>query len=151
VTRTARAIRPSVYPSILIPIDGGPCSDRAVEHGVRLAAALGSRVTLLFVMDAVPMEHEGVVNGDEALETLRAKGREIVDRAKAFAVDAGVRAEGELLEGSPAEVIVSRAGAFDLVVMGSHGKGFLKRVWLGSVTAEVLHHLQLPLLVIRDM
>jgi nucleotide-binding universal stress UspA family protein len=45
---------------------------------------------------------------------------------------------------------VAEEGRFDLVVVGSHGSGFLKRVLLGSVSHHVLHHAPCPVLVVRE-
>jgi nucleotide-binding universal stress UspA family protein len=60
-----------------------------------------------------------------------------------------VRADAELIEGGPVEVIVKRAPDFDLVVMGSHGKGLWKRLAVGSVSQAVLHRITRPLLVVH--
>jgi nucleotide-binding universal stress UspA family protein len=89
------------------------------------------------------------VNIAEAREALMALGTAVLDRGAQTATWAGVRAAGELIEGSPAEVIVRVSEDFDLVVMGSHGKGILKRLTTGSVTQAVLHRIKRPLLVVR--
>jgi nucleotide-binding universal stress UspA family protein len=56
-----------------------------------------------------------------------------------------------VVHGDPAIEIcrVAEEGQFDLVVIGSHGSGFLKRVLLGSVSHHVLHHAPCPVLVVR--
>ena len=138
-----------MYGRILIPIDGSSCSEQAVSHGVRLAAALGSTVVFLFAMDTIPVVREGVVGSGEALQILRAQGGAIVARAIEIARAANVVAEEMLVEGLAADVIVRESDGFDLVVMGSHGKGFLQRMIVGSVTEAVLHRIARPLLVIQ--
>ena len=57
-----------------------------------------------------------------------------------------------LVNASPAEAILgeSREGGNDLIVMSSHGRRGLKRLLLGSQTAEVLAHAEVPVLVIRQ-
>lgn len=138
-----------MYVRILVPTDGSACSDEAITHGVAIAKAMGSAVVFLFVMDTLSTRREGVVNMAEALKALKAQGQAIVDHAEATATKGGVSATGELVEGSPAEVIVRCSTAFDLVVMGSHGKGILKRLTVGSVTQAVMHRIARPLLVVR--
>jgi nucleotide-binding universal stress UspA family protein len=62
-------------------------------------------------------------------------------------------AERRVVHGDPAIEIcrVAEEGRFDLVVIGSHGSGFLKRVLLGSVSHHVLHHhASCPVLVVRE-
>ena len=63
----------------------------------------------------------------------------------------GVEAEPRVEYGDPAGVICEIAAAenFDLVVVGSHGSGVLKRALVGSVSHYVLHHAPCPVLVVR--
>ena len=58
----------------------------------------------------------------------------------------------EIHIGSPPQVIIETAKEWnaDLIVMGSHGRGFWKRMMLGSVSDAVVHHAPCSVLVIRD-
>ena len=138
-----------MYARVLVPTDGSDCSDEAIVHAAAIARAMGSGIVLLFVMDTLSARHEGVVNTAEARQALMAQGRSVLNRGERTAACAGGRVAGELVEGSPAEVIVHLSTQFDLVVMGSHGKGILKRLATGSVTQAVLHRITRPLLVVR--
>lgn len=138
-----------MYQRILVPTDGSACSDEAIKHAVTVASAMRSAVVFLFVMNTLRTYREGVVTMAQALETLTAQGKESLDRAEKVAASVGALAGVELVEGTPADVIVHRTGDFDLVVMGSHGKGLWKRLTLGSVTQAVLHRTTRPLLVVR--
>ena len=138
-----------MYLRILVPTDGSACGDEAIAHSLEIAKAMGSAVVFLFVMDTLSAWREGVVSMAEALQALTAQGRAILARAEETAFNAGVGVDGELVEGTPADVIVRRSADFDLVVMGSHGKGLLKRLTVGSVTQAVLHRITRPVLVIR--
>jgi nucleotide-binding universal stress UspA family protein len=138
-----------MYAHILVPTDGSPCSDDAIVHAVAIAHAMGSAIAFLFVMDTFSARREGVVNIAEAQAAMKAQGRAILERAERMASDAGVRATVEVVEGDPADVIASRSAEFDLVVMGSHGKGILKRLTLGSVTRAVENRIARPLLLVR--
>jgi len=138
-----------VYARILVPTDGSPCADRAVTHGVAVARAMGSSIVFLFVMDTLRNRREGVVNVEEARQMLAAQGRSATQHAVARALEDRVRSEVELLEGTPADVILHRSEHFDLVVMGSHGAGALKRLTLGSVAQAVINRIARPLLVVR--
>lgn len=135
-----------MYRRILIPTDGSACSERAVEHGIGLAQATRSSITFLFVEDTLRNYHEGVMV--EVEQTLAHQGRVVLAGAEKIASSAGVAADWELAIGTPAEEILVRAVEFDLVVMGSHGKGFWKRMTLGSVTEAVLHRMARPLLIV---
>lgn len=136
------------YARILVPTDGSPCGDAAVSHALTVARAMGSSAVFLFVMDILHTWREGVVNVEEARQMLSAQGRSATQPAVARALQARVRSEVELLEGQPADVILQRSEHFDLVVMGSHGAGALKRLTLGSVAQAVIHRITRPLLIV---
>ena len=72
--------------------------------------------------------------------------------ATATAAQLGIPASDRVAHGDPGTVICQVAGeeAFDLIVLGSHGSGVIKRVLLGSVSHHVLHHAPCPVLVIRE-
>jgi len=61
-------------------------------------------------------------------------------------------AEARIERGDPGVVIcdVAADGDFDLVVVGSHGHGVLKRLLIGSVSNHVLQHAPCPVLVVRE-
>ncbi len=54
---------------------------------------------------------------------------------------------GEVLDGDPAEVLRSRSGELDLLVLGSRGYGPLRRVFLGGVSSKVMHGASCPVLI----
>ena len=57
----------------------------------------------------------------------------------------------EVLDGSPQRVIVEQAESWgaDLIVIGSHGRGFWSRTMIGSVSDSVVHHAPCSVLVVR--
>ncbi len=57
----------------------------------------------------------------------------------------------EVLDGSPQRVIVEKAESWnaDLIVIGSHGRGFWNRTMIGSVSDAVVHHAPCSVLVVR--
>jgi nucleotide-binding universal stress UspA family protein len=85
---------------------------------------------------------------EELTEALQAEAQAGLERtARALGGDVQRRVE----YGDPAAEIVRVAAdeGYDVVVVGSHGSGFVKRVLLGSVSHHVLHHAPCPVLVVR--
>lgn len=136
----------TMYRRILVPTDGSACSEQAVHHAVALARAMGSSVVFLFVMDTLRNYREGVM--EDVRKALSDEGEQSLASAQRIAADADLLSDGELLEGDPAGVILGQTEAFDLIVMGSHGKGMWKWLTVGSVTHSVLRRVTRPLLLV---
>jgi nucleotide-binding universal stress UspA family protein len=139
------------YRLIVAATDGSPCSLGAVRQAAGLAALLGARLELLYVVDTYLAFRMGV-HRDAALETLRADGARALEEALAVAREAGVADAGtSMVSGHPKEAITAWVGKVkaDLLVVGSHGYSALATLLLGSVAAHAVRHAPCPVLVVR--
>jgi nucleotide-binding universal stress UspA family protein len=135
-----------MFGTILLALDGSPYALRAAELVRRLADG-GDDVVVLHVTEIMPM-HGGINLGwdREGLEAARRLGRELEQ--------AGVPHKVELVRGfvgQVAKIIVEAArdhGA-GVIVLGSRGRGDLTALLLGSVTHQVIHLADRPVLVAR--
>lgn len=141
-----------VYDDILVPTDGSTATNRAVEHAVELAAFHDATLHALYVVNtatfaSLPMESsfEGVAS------MLDREGESALDAVEETAEAEGVTVERNLVDGSPAREIVRYAedDGCDLVIMGTHGRGGIDRLLLGSVTERVVRSSNVPVLTIR--
>lgn len=148
-----------MYTHILLPTDGSALSAAAVESGVRLAKALGARVTGLHVRPkykATPLDRW--IQPDPKMrarlnEIAAVQARQYVLVVAAEAKRAGVRhATLCVTDDSPADAIVRIAEdkGCDLIYMASHGRSGTSAVLLGSETAKVLLRSSVPVLVHRS-
>jgi len=148
-----------MFKHILIPTDGSKLSLAAAEAGVRLAKALGARVTGFFAAPpATPIVFKGLLPvGYAAPEEHEESIRKASDRYLAI-IDKAARAAGvgcELISETsdyPAEAIVAAAKKrrCDLIFMASHGRrGVRRESLLGSETQKVLSQAPIPVLVYR--
>jgi nucleotide-binding universal stress UspA family protein len=144
------------YRMIVVPLDGSAFAEQALEHAQVLAAASNADLVLVAAVPAVDdsgLAEAGVV--PYWMEAACQAEHERVDHylthlAKRLAL-AGLRVHTRLVTGPPAEVIL-RAGAAeyaDLIVMTTHGRSGLPRLWLGSVAAKVAQGAEVPLLLVR--
>lgn len=146
-----------MYQQILISTDGSEVAQKGVDHGLALAKALGARTTLVAVAETVLPYAVGDVGLSTSMhveyaESQKRAAERILAGVKEAADHAGVAAETVCLESiAPATAIVETAGArnCDIIVMSSHGRRGLRRLVLGSVTAEVLATSPIPVLVVR--
>ena len=135
---------------IVVAYDGSDGSHEALEQGVELARTTGAVATLVYVRHT-PLPIVGDPFYDRALSRELNRGRVVLDEARAYAADAGVAAETELLEGDAAEQIVdlARLRGADLVVVGSRGRGAVAEALLGSVSGAIVHSADRPVLVAK--
>src|SRR5512133_1403671 len=135
---------------IVIATDGSAGSYVAVEQGVWLAKLLDAKVTFVSVARA-PFSVLGDPYYQRALTADLARARAAIADAIFAAEERHVQYETEILEGSPAEKIleVARTHGAALIVIGSRGRGAVTGALLGSVSSDVVHRSDLPVLVAR--
>lgn len=145
-----------MYKNILIPTDGSETSQTALQQGLELAKQLGASVTVLFAIEnpflstwgGFAPTDAGTVGG--IMDDLRALGHRTLDAALEVAQTAGVTAQKLLTEDlRVTEAILEAGKTHDLIVMGTHGRGGLERVLLGSVTEFIIRHAGTPTLVVH--
>jgi nucleotide-binding universal stress UspA family protein len=135
---------------VLIATDGSAGSVAAAEEGVRLAKLLGADVIFVAVAPG-PLPILGDRYYQRTLDARYGTMRDALAKATGFAQERRVAFETVLLEGSPAPQILqlARSRSVDLIVVGSRGRGLVKSAVLGSVSAEIVHHSDRPVLVFR--
>lgn len=145
---------------VIIAIDGSEFSDAAVAKYCSVIAGKNDEVKILTVVE--PMTHIvgapfGVVDEyyDTYIREARNESSGHLEKAKStvFKCLKGDRnISTELVVGSPSRAVVETAGEWkaDLIVMGSHGRGFWQRVYLGSVSNSVVHNAPCSVLVVRS-
>lgn len=145
-----------MFKHILVPVDGSPTAQLAVEKAIGLAKAFGGRVTAIFVIDPYPFTGVGTdfaYGQAEYLSAATAEANAAIKAARAAFEGAGVSVDTSVIEAHAAwRGVVQAADSMqaDLIVMGSHGRSGLEKLVLGSVTQAVLAHTRLPVLVVRD-
>jgi len=147
-----------MYKNILIPTDGSPLSRKAIVAGVKLAKAVGAKVTGFYAAPpATPLEYKGMFPVGYSDPSKRARviertaGRHlavIVEAARAARVRCKVE---HVTDDFPADAIVAAAkrNRCDLIFISSHGRHGFKPSLLGSQTQKVLAGAKLPVLVYR--
>lgn len=146
-----------MYTHILISTDGSDVAREGLDQGLALAKSLGAKVTIVTVTERMPVYY-GLDAGVAAVAydgygaSQRDAAQKTLAAAKDAAVRLGVTADTVLLENVlPAEAILDAAKTHgcNLIAMASHGRRGLGRLVMGSVTAEVLAHSPVAVLVVR--
>lgn len=137
---------------ILCPTDFSEASDHAVDLALAIAAAYQARIAAIHVAHpaVVPLEFAapagGPLDGAE-IDVLRGKTAARFSGASR----AGIGLDVFVDTGSPADRIVDRAASLpaDLIVMGTHGRGPMAHLLMGSVAERVVRLAPCPVLVVR--
>lgn len=142
-----------MYDTILIPYDGSEEGEKAAEHGIDLAAALGASIHALYVVDLPGVPRTIYLRDDEEelRERYREHGEETTAELCEMAADAGLDCETAIRTGDPGEEIVEYAEEVeevDAIVMGSAYRGKLSGV-LGGVTDKVVRTSHVPVVSCR--
>lgn len=145
-----------MYRKILVPLDGSDFSEQALPLAHSVAAEAGGELQLVTAVPTLPpvvpsSEEKGQVKG--WFEEERSRATEYLEaiRKHLTAGEADVPVHIKVLTGGPARAIEDRirqTGA-DLVVMTTHGRGPLERVWLGSVADGLIRTSPCPVLLWR--
>ena len=154
----------SIFPTkILVATDGSEEAELATRTATDLAQKTSSELHVVHVFGIAPVgppvypeatELQGEALEAEAGERVsEQRAREVLDaEVGKVRSGGGAVAEAHLLEGRTAPAIVGLAeevGA-GLIVMGSRGRGGIRRALMGSVSDSVVRHAHCPVLVVRE-
>jgi nucleotide-binding universal stress UspA family protein len=131
-----------MYGRILVPLKGDTADEPVIAHTSALARMSGGAVTLLRVVHSHSREQAAYFDQ---------QARAYLDSQVAKLKAEGVTAEGRVVIGEPAPVIVEVARDLpaDLVIMATHGHSGVRHVIMGSVTEEVVRNGSAPVLLVR--
>ncbi|WP_024517594.1 universal stress protein [Bradyrhizobium sp. Tv2a-2] len=150
-----------MYANILLSTDGSDVASKGLKHGIALAKALNAKATVITVTEPLPVYYgSGHDSGwiptqqefDRYDAACRERAGEVLDEARAMAEQIGKSVELlHVPNAHPATAIIEAAKLrdCDLIVMASHGRRGLRKLFLGSQTSEVLVDGSVPVLVVH--
>lgn len=146
-----------MYKKILVAVDGSRTSELALSEAVKLAKEFAAQLRIVHAVEEVSLNwDEGNANPAELWAALVQAGRNLLDKAGAFAAAAGVPADSRLIEIETLgrripQAIADEAESWpaDLIVVGTHGRRGISHVFLGSVAEGVARVATRPVLLIR--
>ena len=141
-TRPLLAVPPTAgepaFDRLLLPTDGSPGAERAVDWGVWLAGEMDAMVHALYSVDTGWLPTE--TPPSELLDQFESEGQTALESVRSRANAAGVRSAGAVTSGPPANAILAAIDQqdVDLVVIGTQGRHGIAQRLLGSVTERVV-------------
>ena len=147
-----------MFKHILVPTDGSKLSAKALKLAVKLAKAMGAKVTGFYAAPAFSSTYYGdgyilrAPSAEEQAEFAQEQARKYLSAIEVEAEVEKVPCEVfHVVSDSPYEAIIDAAKKkkCDLIIMASHGRRGLSALVLGSETQKVLIHSKIPVLVCR--
>ena len=140
-----------MYDTILLPTDGSEGMQAVIDHANELAQIHDATIHAVYVLDTATMSHMPMDTSWEAVSDLLHTEAEHALEEVEEATDEDVPVETTMVEGTPSREIVNLAdevGA-DVIVMGTHGRGGLDRLLLGSVAERVIRTAPMPVTTVK--
>lgn len=140
---------------VLLATDGSPCSEMAVKEVARRPWPTGSEIKVISVVEPpVAATAEAGYLVPEYFREEENKAQAALDRAQSILntnEDKMLKVTTEVATGSPKRVILDQAERWgaDLIMVGSHGYGALKRFLMGSVSQAVALHAHCSVEIVR--
>jgi universal stress protein A len=142
-----------LFEKILCPVDFSESSRIALRTAAQLAIDGRADLVVAHVWESpLHTEYSELVLRNEMFASVKKQEEDALAAVKREAEGLGVdRVQAKLLHGVPWDAIAreSRTGAYDVVVMGTHGRSGIKHVLLGSVAERVARHAGCPVLLVR--
>lgn len=141
-----------VYSSIVVPLDGSVFGNEALPVAVTLAQRSDAFLHLVHVREPIRFPYgelpSAQVDTDSELR-LRSELTGVVDR---LARKGSLRVDAEFLVGDIDATLrhYFEDSPHDLAVMMTHGRGGVRRSWLGSVADALVRHAPVPILLLRQ-
>jgi len=139
------------FSRVLAPLDFSELSDTVLRYAVELTREEGTTI-LIHVLEPLPLHFEsafGTFVNTEGLARIRENAEQLLAQAKERYPDRDIVTE--LRQGKPAPLVLDAASRHraELIVMGTHGRGGLEHLFLGSVAARVVRKAECPVLTVR--
>lgn len=148
------------FKRILVPVDFSECSRNALAKAEDVARAFEAELTVLHVWEPplyvfpevmvdIPGEKSQTI---EQYARIRASEemRDFIERTLSDPARGATKTRIECGHPSQGIVDVATEGAFDLIVMGTHGRRGLPHLLLGSIAEKVVRHAPCPVMTVRD-
>lgn len=140
---------------LLVTTDGSDHSLKTVEKAIKLAIPLKAEVTVLSVVQNVPIHvfPEGFSTQEylSIEKKLEKNAKDLLAQAEQKFKENGLKVDTIIGMGNPADFIckVADEGDYDIVILGSRGLGGFKQLILGSVSNKVAHFVKKSVLIVK--
>jgi nucleotide-binding universal stress UspA family protein len=143
-----------MFKRIYVPLDGSALAERALPYAEELAGLLGTSIHIVRVVDVAAFERYTAygfapIASEELIVDEEAQCEAYLGEIQREMTSRGYHVSTEKRRGTVVAELAAATAPGDLVVMASHGRGGLTRVFLGSVAEDMVRRSAAPVLLVR--
>jgi nucleotide-binding universal stress UspA family protein len=145
-----------MYKKILVPLDGSLLAECVIPHLEALAKASDGEVELISVIEPVEIPTRGKIalSEDDLKQINREAKKEAHNYLDQIAVrlsKSNIRVHPIILSGKPAESLIDYIADndVDLLIMATHGRSGISKLFWGSIAEKVLRAVSIPVLLVK--
>ena len=146
-----------MYNKILVPLDGSPEAECVIPHLETIAKTGVEDIELISVVEPIEIPTRGRIALSEddlkqiTLE-LKSETHKYLDQVAKRLTRAGIKVHPIILTGKPAESLIHYIDSndIDLVIMATHGRSGITRLFWGSIAEKVLRSVNVPVLLVKN-
>ena len=134
---------------ILVPLDGSKNSLRGLDQAIYFSKVCGATITGVTVLGQLPVT--GIHNVASWRKNWIKEAKKLLAKARKHAAQHGVDLKEKISFGNPGTEITNyaRKNNFDLIVIGSRGRGAIKETFFGSTSHYVTNKAKAPVIVVK--
>jgi nucleotide-binding universal stress UspA family protein len=142
-----------MYKKILVPLDGSELSESVLEHVINIVKGCKvPQVVLTRVRYPLDKGVEDTLDAKIAAEldeVYQEEAGSYLTKVAADLKEKGIIAESVVLSGNPAEEILNytQKSGVDMIIMSTHGRSGVSRLFFGSVADKIVRHSLVPVLI----
>ncbi|HVC48548.1 MAG TPA: universal stress protein [Burkholderiales bacterium] len=146
-----------MFKRILVPTDGSKSANQALKMAIGFAVDQGAKLRVVHILEDLPWQFNVspmAIDMTPLLKSWRKSGEDILKKAMLQAKKAGLIPEESLIEAigeTPSSLISNEAQAWnaDLIIVGTHGRHGIERLFLGSVAEGIARTSPIPVMLVH--
>jgi len=146
----------AMYKKIMVPLDGSQVAECVIPHIETISGKSATRVELVTVVEPLDIPTRGqIAISDDEIKQIDNEGKneatKYLKQVSSRLTKAGVNTDTVILSGKPADSLVSYAvnNGVDLIIMATHGRSGISKIFWGSVAEKILRATDIPVLLIK--
>ncbi len=145
-----------MYQKIIVPLDGSQVAECVIPHIETIAGKSKTRVELVTVIEPLEIPTRGkIAISDDEIKQIHAEDEKeatrYLEQIASRLTQAGVNTGTVILSGKAADSLVRYAvnNKVDLIIMATHGRSGISKIFWGSVAEKILRATDIPVLLIK--